>query len=94
MTGKEITSLVFLGMAAAYDVSPIDIIPDIPVVGWLDDFMVTVTAVLNCIQQFTRDTSHTLSVIARTLKWIIILLGGILIVLVALSVGLIVKTVS
>ena len=94
MTSKEITSLVFLGMAAAYDISPVDIIPDIPIVGWIDDFLLTITAILNCIQQFTRETSHGLSVIARTLKWIVILLGGILIALVGLFVGFIVKTVS
>ena len=81
MTGKKVSSLVFMGLAALYDVSPVDIIPDIPVVGWIDDILITLTAFLNCIQQFTKETAHTLSIIAIILKWILVLLGGILIVL-------------
>lgn len=81
MTGKKVSSLVFMGLAALYDVSPVDIIPDIPVVGWIDDILITLTAILNCIQQFTEETAHTLSIIAKILKWILVLLGGILIVL-------------
>lgn len=81
MTGKKVSSLVFMGLAALYDVSPVDIIPDIPVVGWIDDILITLTAFLNCIQQFTKETAHTLSIIAKILKWILVLLGGILIVL-------------
>ena len=50
MTGKKVSSLVFMGLAALYDVSPVDIIPDIPVVGWIDDILITLTAFLNCIQ--------------------------------------------
>ena len=81
MTGEKVSSLVFMGLAALYDVSPVDIIPDIPVVGWIDDILITLTAFLNCIQQFTKETAHTLSIIAKILKWILVLLGGILIVL-------------
>lgn len=81
MTGKKVSSLVFMGLAALYDVSPVDIIPDIPVVGWIDDILITLTAFLNCIQQFTKETAHTLSIIAKIMKWILVLLGGILIVL-------------
>ena len=89
MTGKEMTSLALLGLAAVYDISPVDIIPDIPVVGWVDDFVITATTALNCVQQFTAETSQTLSTLAKTLKWILILVGGILIVLIVLLAGFI-----
>ena len=90
MTRKEITSLTLLGLAAVYDISPIDIIPDVPVVGWVDDFFITATTLLNCVQQFTAETSQTLSAIAKTLKWILILVGGVLIVLIVLLLGFII----
>lgn len=80
MKGKEITSLVYLGLALLYDASPVDIIPDIPVVGWIDDFIITATTGLNCIQQFTAESSQTLSTIAKSLKWIFFILGVIVIV--------------
>lgn len=91
MNGKEISSLVFMGLALLYDVSPVDIIPDIPVVGWIDDFIITATTGLNCIQQFTAESSQTLSTIAKTLKWIGIILGGIVILLLFLLAGFIVS---
>lgn len=53
MNGKQITSLALMGLAVLYDVSPVDIIPDIPVVGWIDDFIITASAGLNCIEKFT-----------------------------------------
>lgn len=94
MSGKEISSLVFLGLAILYDLSPIDIIPDIPIVGWLDDATITLTTGLNCIQQFTAQTSSTLSNIAKTLKWLVIIIGGILVALLALVVVFFIKSVS
>lgn len=94
MSGKEISSLVFLGLAILYDLSPIDIIPDIPIVGWLDDATITLTTGLNCIQQFTAQTSSTLSNIAKTLKWLVIIIGGILVALLALVVVFFIKAVS
>ncbi len=45
-------SLVLMGIAILYDVSPIDVIPDvIPVVGWTDDFLLTGFAVWNLVKQ-------------------------------------------
>ena len=94
MSGKEISSLVFLGLAILYDLSPIDIIPDIPIVGWLDDATITLTTGIICIQQFTAQTSSTLSNIAKTLKWLVIIIGGILVALLALVVVFFIKSVS
>lgn len=83
MEKKQITSLVLAGLAVLYDISPVDVIPDIPVVGWVDDFFITATAGLNLIQQYTSESMQWLSTIAKTLKWLTIILGVIVVLLVA-----------
>lgn len=94
MKGKEIAALVYMALAILYDISPVDIVPDIPVVGWIDGFIITATAGLNCIQQFSQETNQTLATIAKTLKWIMIILGAILITLLALFAAVIIKLLS
>jgi uncharacterized membrane protein YkvA (DUF1232 family) len=47
-----IMSLVLMGIAILYDISPIDIVPDvIPVLGWSDDFLITGFAIWNLVKQ-------------------------------------------
>lgn len=91
MEKKQITSLILAGLAVLYDLSPVDIIPDIPVVGWVDDFFITATAGLNLIQQYTSESMQWLSTIAKTLKWVTIILGAIVVLLVAIFASLIVS---
>lgn len=91
MDTKKVTSLVLAGLAILYDVSPVDIIPDIPVVGWVDDFFITATAGLNMIEQYSKESSQWLASIAKTLKWITIVLGVIIVLLVALLASVIVS---
>lgn len=76
--------IVWMALALLYDISPVDIIPDIPVIGWVDDFFVTATATLNFIQKAAEDSEEWLATIAKTLKWIIVLLGVIAILLILL----------
>ena len=90
MEKKQITSLVLAGLAVLYDISPVDVIPDIPVVGWVDDFFITATAGLNLIQQYTSESMQWLSTIAKTLKWLTIILGVIVVLLVAIFASMIV----
>lgn len=92
--GNMVMPIVWMVLAVLYDVSPVDIIPDIPVVGWVDDFFITATATLNLIQKATTDSAGWLSAIAKTLKWVTIILGIIAILLVALCGTLIVKMFS
>lgn len=91
MEKKQITSLILASLAVLYDLSPVDIIPDIPVVGWVDDFFITATAGLNLIQQYTSESMQWLSTIAKTLKWVTIILGAIVVLLVAIFASLIVS---
>ena len=91
MEKKQITSLVLAGLAVLYDISPVDVIPDIAVVGWVDDFFITATAGLNLIQQYTSESMQWLSTIAKTLKWLTIILGVIVVLLVAIFASMIVS---
>ena len=82
-------------LAVLYSVSPIDIIPDfIPLAGWADDILGLGISGLNLLQVYTTKSNAALSAILKILKWIL-LLGGILIVLILVLIGfLIYKSVS
>ena len=43
-------------LAVLYMVSPVDILPDVvPVAGWVDDILITVTGGLNLIQSYLKE---------------------------------------
>lgn len=72
-------------LCGLYAISPIDIIPDvIPVVGWADDLLAVVGGGLNLIQANLAQTNQTLAGIIKFVKWITIILGGLLVAIVAL----------
>lgn len=49
---KKGLSWVLLILAVIYILSPIDIVPDfLPILGWLDDFLVGALALINFINQ-------------------------------------------
>ena len=85
---------VLIAMAAlAYDLSPIDAVPDaLPVLGWLDDFGFTAMAALNLYQQFAKDQGALAVRLAKYVKWMLIALiviagvavGGLVAAIVAL----------
>lgn len=87
------TTGAWIGMVLAviYMISPIDIIPDIPVIGWVDDFFITSTAALNLIQVNIAQTNATLANILRVLKFALIGIGIIAILLIVLLGGLIIS---
>ncbi|MBO7550369.1 MAG: DUF1232 domain-containing protein [Fibrobacter sp.] len=85
---------VLIAMAAvAYDMSPIDAVPDaLPVLGWLDDLGFTAMAALNLYQQFAKDQGALAVRLAKYVKWMLIALiviagvavGGLVAAIVAL----------
>lgn len=82
--GNMVMPIIWMAAALLYDVSPLDVIPDVPVIGWIDDFFITATATLNLIQKAVEDSVPWLAQIAKNLKWIMIILGIIAILLVVL----------
>jgi len=81
-------------LGAIYTISPIDIIPDIPVIGWIDDFFVLSATLLNLWEKSTGRTEHTLRHGLKVLKWIAVILGVIVILILLLIGALIVKWVT
>ena len=78
--------VVFLVLAILYDLSPIDIIPDIPVIGYVDDLIITAIATLNLMQKWFEDTSGILAAALGFMKWLVVLIGIIAVSLVGLIV--------
>ncbi|MDR1941983.1 MAG: DUF1232 domain-containing protein [Endomicrobium sp.] len=49
---------IFLFLAAIYTVNPIDFVPDAPVIGWIDDFLIDCAAVLNLILKYRQNKTR------------------------------------
>lgn len=90
-SGNSVLAWVFMGIAILYDISPVDIIPDIPGLGWIDDFFVTATASLNLIQKSAQGSVQWLATIAKSLKWLTVIVGIIAVLLVVLLGATIIK---
>lgn len=86
MTKKQILSVVMLGAALIYDAMPADLIPDVPLIGWADDFLLTSSAAMNCLEQFSAEGSHMLRKVLRWLKWVCLLLVVLIFLLLAVLV--------
>lgn len=68
-------SIVIAMLTVAYDLSPVDAVPDaIPVLGWLDDVGMTVMAALNVYQQFAKDQGSMLVKLVKYIKWMLVVL--------------------
>ena len=75
---------VLMVLCLLYGVSPVDIIPDIPVVGQIDDLIILVSGGLNLAQTYMERTESSLASVVKVVKWIVIALGAIVILLLAL----------
>ena len=74
-------------IAVLYAISPVDILPDvIPVAGWVDDILITVTGGLNLIQSYLKESNEHLAKIVKGIKWVLIVLGILIIAIIALVV--------
>lgn len=78
-------------LAMLYDISPIDIIPDIPVIGYIDDFFITAIATLNLLQKWLQDSSVILASMLGLAKWLVIFTGIIAVSIIGMAVLGIVK---
>jgi len=91
-TQRSMVVPVFLFMLAIlYDISPIDLIPDIPVVGYVDDFFITAIATLNLLEKWLQDSNIVLASLLRLAKWLVVFVGIIAVSLVGLAAWGIVK---
>ena len=75
---------VLMALCLLYGISPVDIIPDIPVVGQIDDLIILASGGLNLAQRYMERAGSSLATIVKVVKWIVIALGAIVILLLAL----------
>ena len=87
---NKIVPIIIGILGVLYGVSPVDILPDVvPVAGWIDDLVITGGSLLGLVQSFAKESSQFLARILGFLKWTLWLLGGIVVLLIALLGGLI-----
>ena len=75
---------VIMALCLLYGISPVDIIPDIPIVGQIDDLIILVSGGLNLSQRYMERNDSSLTSIVKVIKRIVIALGAIIILLLAL----------
>jgi hypothetical protein len=91
---KVVLAWVWLVAAVAYDVLPADFIPDIPFIGWIDDFFFSAAAIANLIEQLGGSKAKKVAHVVRWvevfgwLKWVL-LAAFIIMVIVAIVVAVI-----
>ncbi len=88
---KKIWAWILFVAAVIYGVSPIDLIPDMPIVGLIDDFTIGAAAFINLIQQQFFQTNHSLNKLFKIAKWILISVAVLIILVAILIITLIVK---
>ena len=62
-------------LSILYLISPIDLIPDVPVIGHIDDFFITATATLNLLQKWLQHHGSILAPMLGFFKWLVIFAG-------------------
>jgi len=81
---KSVWAWVWAILSVIYTVSPVDLIPDIPVIGWVDDFFILTSVWLNLAEKNFTDVHSSLKSILKTIKWIVIGVGIIVVLLIIL----------
>ncbi len=72
---NPITPYILFGLALLYTISPIDLVPDIPVVGWIDDIAILAGTGLNLIEKNFLQTNGILKTSIRWIKWGFLTIG-------------------
>jgi uncharacterized membrane protein YkvA (DUF1232 family) len=81
-------------LSICYVVSPIDLVPDVPIVGWFDDAALFMSSGLNVLQKYLGTSYELVYKILKLLKWGILILGAIAFLLVLIFGALIVSLVK
>ena len=88
---KKVWAWILFVLAVIYGVSPVDLIPDMPVVGWIDDFTIGAAALTNLIQQQFFQTNNSLNRLFKIAKWILISIAVLIGLVAILIITLIIK---
>lgn len=88
---KKFWAWIFFIAAIIYGASPIDLIPDMPVVGWIDDVALGTAAFTNLIQQYFFQKSDALNKLFQITKYILISIAVLVFLVTVLIILLITK---
>ncbi|HKX27469.1 MAG TPA: YkvA family protein [Blastocatellia bacterium] len=83
-TARGYAPYVLLAMAIIYTISPVDLIPDIPIVGWIDDLIFLTLAGTHFMEKGTGIQSQHLKETLRLVKWVVAIVGVIAIAVLSL----------
>lgn len=82
---SKVGPLLVGALGVLYGLSPVDLVPDVvPIAGWFDDLVISGGAVLHVVEAYAKDYSKGLASMIKMVKWLVWLLGGILVLLIAL----------
>jgi hypothetical protein len=82
----SVIDCVLFILSICYVVLPIDLVPDVPIVGWFDDAALLASSGLNVLQKYLGTTHELAYKILKLLKWGVLILG-IIVFLLALIFG-------
>jgi len=82
--GSLLMPYVFFGLAVLYALLPVDLVPDVPIVGWVDDISLLLISGLNLAEKKAGEVGSSLRKKIRFLKWSVVAVGIVLTVLVGL----------
>ena len=88
---KKVWAWILFIAAIIYGASPIDLIPDMPILGWIDDFTIVAAAFTNLIQQQFFQTNKYLNKLFKIAKWILISFAVLIVLIAILIITIIVK---
>lgn len=79
------TAWVYLIGSFLYLLSPIDLVPDIPIIGHIDDALLMLISTLNLAQVYLARVDQSLALIVKTLKIGVIVLAVLAIGILAIA---------
>lgn len=82
---KKIYPWAIVSGSLLYVLLPLDIIPDIPFIGWIDDFFILASAILYLVEKQVGDINKSLRETIRLLRIISVGIGIIIILLLVIA---------
>ena len=89
---KKVWAWILFVLAVIYGISPADLVPDMPVIGWIDDFTIGAAALTNLIQQQFFQTNKAFDKLFKLAKWILISIAVLILLVAVLIITIIAKS--
>jgi uncharacterized membrane protein YkvA (DUF1232 family) len=90
---RSYSPYILFALAILYTISPVDLIPDVPIVGWIDDLLFLLLSGSNLLEKGVGATHPNLKHALRLFKWVVLISGVIAIAVLGLLGAVIYKLV-